>query len=327
MAEFDVIRRLRQIVSSDEAAAHRLPVIGIGDDAAVLEIPPGQQLVVTTDTLLSGTHFFEDMAPSDLGHKSLAVNLSDLAAMGAEPAWFFLALTLPRVDTDWLDEFAHGIAGLAEESGIVLAGGDTTSGPLSVTITAMGLIGQGAAITRSGAREGDLIAVSGPLGDAGFALSQLAAGLKPGEQARRALDRPQPRLDLGRHLRGLATSCIDISDGLLADLGHILEASGVGAEVRLADLPGSPSLNEAGEQQRHELQLTGGDDYELCFTIPPSRKAELETIRRETGLPLVVIGQITGSGPLICRAPGGEIYQPEGRGFEHFAKSESETGQ
>jgi len=280
-------------------------------------------VVVTVDTLVSGTHFFEDMSPRDLGHKSLAVNLSDLAAMGAEPAWFFLALTLPQLDADWLDEFTHGIAGLAEASRIFLAGGDTTSGPLSVTITAMGLIGQGEAITRSGAREGDLIVVSGPLGNAALALGQRVAGIKPDKQAQCALDRPEPRLDLGRQLRGLATSCIDVSDGLLADLGHILEASGVGAEVRLADLPGSAILNELSELQRFELQLTGGDDYELCFTIPSGREAELESIRRGTGLPLAVVGQITGSGSLKCRMPDGKIYQPGGRAYEHFARPES----
>jgi thiamine-monophosphate kinase len=324
VAEFDVIRRLRQIVSGGEVTGHLVPIIGIGDDAAVLEVPAGQQLVVTTDTLLAGTHFFEDVAPRDLGHKSLAVNLSDLAAMGADPAWFFLALTLPALDNQWLGEFAHGIAELAAASGIILAGGDTTSGPLSVTITAMGLTGQGQAITRTGAREGDLIVVSAPLGDAAFALRQLAAGLKPHTEIRRALDRPEPRLDLGLRLRGLATSCIDVSDGLIADLGHILQASGVGAEISLADLPCSPSLRQLDEQQRFDLQLTGGDDYELCFTLSPGRAAELEQIRSETGLPLAIVGRINGSSQLVCRTPDGEIFLPKGQAYEHFARPENE---
>jgi len=280
-------------------------------------------MVVTTDTLVAGTHFLDDTTPSDLGYKSLAVNLSDLAAMGADPAWFFLALTLPELDTQWLDEFAFGIADLASATGVVLAGGDTTCGPLSVTITAMGLVEQGAAISRSGALEGDLIVVSAPLGDAAFALDQLSSGETADPQVRQSLDRPEPRLHLGQRLRGLATSCIDVSDGLMADLGHILQASGVGAEVQLEDLPCSQALSQAGEQKRYELQLTGGDDYELCFTVPPGRVAELDQIRRETGLPLTVVGRITGSSKLVFRTLSGDAYRPSGQAYEHFAKSEN----
>ena len=230
MAEFDLIRRLQQIVCSGPGSDRYQPVLGIGDDAAVLDVPDGQQLVVTTDTLVEGIHFLPGTAPRDLGHKSLAVNLSDLAAMGAEPAWFFLALTLPDADDEWLNEFAQGIAGLVRESGIHLAGGDTTGGPLSITITAVGLVARGQALTRSGARDGDFIAVSGVLGDASLALSMLKSKQTPDADLLDALHRPTPRLELGRRLRGLATSCIDISDGLIADLGHILERSGTGAE-------------------------------------------------------------------------------------------------
>jgi thiamine-monophosphate kinase len=319
MAEFDMIRRLQQIVCGGGDAGRHAPLIGIGDDAAVLEVPPGQQLVVTTDTLVAGTHFRSDAPPRDLGHKSLAVNLSDLAAMGAEPAWFLLALTLPESDSQWLDEFALGIAELAERTEIALAGGDTTCGPLSVTITAMGLVDQGQAITRSGAAAGDLIVVSGLLGDAALALQIQSSGRSVDEPLRRALDRPEPRLELGRRLRGLATAAIDISDGLTADLGHILRASGVGAEIDLADLPCSRALRQLDEQARYELQLTGGDDYELCFTLAAQRRSELEAVRNETGLALPVIGRITGTGALVCRLPGGGDFVPARRAYEHFA--------
>ena len=218
MSEFDLISRLQEIISTGPGSC----VIGIGDDAAVLDVPPDRQLVVTTDTLVQGVHFRPQMPAGDLGHKALAVNLSDLAAMGAEPAWYFLALTLPAVDSAWLDSFAEGMAKLAEDAGIELAGGDTTAGPLSITITALGLVEGGQALTRNGAQEGDLVAVSGVLGEAAFACKSLDVGITPDANARRALDHPIPRLSLGRCLRELATSCIDLSDGLLADLGHIL---------------------------------------------------------------------------------------------------------
>jgi thiamine-monophosphate kinase len=201
MAEFDLIQRLRQIVTDAPGSQRNAPVIGIGDDAAVLEIPTGRQLVVTTDTLLENTHFFADIAPGDLAHKALAVNLSDLAAMGAEPAWFFLALTLPELRMNWIDQFASSLASLARDSGIVLAGGDTTSGPLSVTITAMGFVVPGQALTRSGAGEGDYVVVSGSLGDAALDLRNWKPGESSGESAA-ALLRPEPRLSLGESLVG-----------------------------------------------------------------------------------------------------------------------------
>lgn len=318
MAEFDLIRRLQQIICESPETRFK-PVLGIGDDAAILEVPPEHQLVVTTDTLLEGTHFFSNTSPRDLGHKALAVNLSDLAAMGAEPAWFFLALTLPELNSGWLDEFALGIAGLASDSGIHLAGGDTTSGPLSVTITAMGLVEQGGALTRSGAVEGDLVAISGTLGDAALAVSLLQSGATPEKASLEALNHPEPRLELGQRLRGLATSCIDISDGLVADLGHILKQSGVGADIQLADLPFSEILENVGEAERWDYQLTGGDDYELCFTIAPTRLAEMERIMIDIGLPLTVIGRITHTEQLALKTPSGGVYHPAGRAYEHFA--------
>jgi thiamine-monophosphate kinase len=319
MAEFDLIRRLRRVISAGPMAGPHSCVIGPGDDAAVLAVPPGQQLVVTTDTLVEGVHFHPQMPAVDLGHKALAVNLSDLAAMGADPAWFFLALTLPAVDHDWLDPFAEGMANLAASAGIELAGGDTTSGPLSITITALGLVESGQALTRAGAREGDLIIVSGVLGGAAFARKDLAAGNLPDATARRALDHPLPRLDLGRCLRGLATSCIDLSDGLLADLGHILLASEKGAEIELECLPAPACLMSVEEQERLQLQTAGGDDYELCFTLPPGQAGELDRIAQESGADLTVIGKITASPELLCKTRNGGVYLPSESGYQHFS--------
>jgi len=258
MSEFDLIRQLHERINGGGSSAC---VVGIGDDAAVLEIPPNRQVVVTTDTLVEGIHFLSSSDAQNLGHKALAVNLSDLASMGAEPAWFFLALTLAAPDQAWLESFARGMGNLARSAGIVLAGGDTTSGPLSITITAMGLVEPGMALTRDGARSGELIVVSGQLGDAALALETLKAGGIPGPASRAALECPEPRLQLGRQLRGLATSCIDISDGLVADLGHILEASAAGAEIDIDLLPGSTSMAGLAVAQRRQLQICGGDDY------------------------------------------------------------------
>jgi thiamine-monophosphate kinase len=320
MSEFDLIRRLRQIISAGPLAGRRPCVIGPGDDAAVLAVPPDRQLVVTTDTLVQGVHFRQQTPAADLGHKALAVNLSDLAAMGADPAWFFLALTLPAIDFGWLDPFAEGMASLATSAGIELAGGDTTAGPLSITITALGLVESGQALTRAGAQEGDLVVVSGALGCAAIACNDLAAGNLPDATARRALDHPIPRLNLGRRLNGLATSCIDLSDGLLADLGHILLASGKGAEIELERLPVPACLDGLEEPERLELQTAGGDDYELCFTIPPDRESELEPMANETGIGLTVIGRITASQELLCKTRDGAVYHPPGRGYEHFTE-------
>ena len=278
MSEFDLIRQLHERINGVDGRGSSACVVGIGDDGAVLDIPQDRQLVVTTDTLVEGVHFLDTTDAQSLGHKALAVNLSDLASMGAQPAWFFLALTLPALDPSWLESFARGMGDLARSAGVVLAGGDTTSGPLSITITAMGLVEPGMALTRNGARNGDLVVVSGQLGDAAHALAIVKAGGVPGPASRAALECPEPRLRLGLLLRGLATSCIDISDGLAADLGHILEASAVGAEIDIDLLPGSASLVGLSEGQRRQMQICGGDDYELCFTISVNRLEELDRI-------------------------------------------------
>jgi thiamine-monophosphate kinase len=326
MSEFDLIRRLQEVICAPGARYRSQCALGIGDDGALLELPPQQpqrpqlQLVACTDTLVEGVHFPVGTAPEAIGHKALAVNLSDLAAMGAEPAWFLLALTLPSAAPAWLEPFAQGMARLASGASIFLAGGDVAAGPLNICVTALGLVEKGRALTRAGAAVGDLVVVSGRPGAAAHALAALQAGRVPDARERAALDFPQPRLELGLALRGLATACIDLSDGLLADLGHILEASGVGAELELRRLPCAESMAAMPEAERWRLQLAGGDDYELCFTLPAGLSAELDALRRRCGLDLTVIGRITAQKSLALRAPDGSPYRVERAGYEHFAE-------
>ena len=325
MSEFDLIRQLHERINGVDGSTPSACVVGIGDDAAVLDIPQDKQVVVTSDTLVEGVHFLTTTDAQSLGHKALAVNLSDLASMGAEPAWFFLALTLPAPDLSWLESFAQGMGDLARSAGVVLAGGDTTSGPLSITITAIGLVEPGMALTRDGARNGDLVVISGQLGNAAHALEVLKAGGMPDRASRAALECPEPRLQLGQQLQGLATSCIDISDGLVADLGHILEASAGGAEINIDLLPGSASLAGLPAAQRRHLQMCGGDDYELCFTIPVNRRKELDEIAKQCACPLTVIGKIDASGELVCTLANGNVFVSEGRGYDHFSENFNTT--
>lgn len=248
-------------------------MLGIGDDAALLQAPANQLLVTTTDTLISGVHFPIDTSPYDIGYKALAVNLSDLAAMGAEPAWVTLALTLPEANTQWLQEFTRGFFALASRYNVQLVGGDTTRGALSITVQAFGFVPPNRALRRSGAKPGDAIYVTGNLGDAGFALQQKM------EPFLVRLNRPEPRIETGLALRDIATSAIDISDGLVADLGHILKASGVGASLDVPVLPISSELLAAvGLEKAWQLALTAGDDYELCFTAPPDKPIDCGTL-------------------------------------------------
>ena len=310
MAEFDLIARIRQ-----RAASRGDVVLGIGDDCALLAPLPGQLLAVTMDTLNAGVHFPPETAPADIGWKALAVNLSDLAAMGAEPAWCTLALTLPHADAAFVDGFCDGFLALAAQHGVALVGGDTTRGPLSVSITAHGFVAAGEALRRDGARVGDEVWVSGTLGDAAGALRQWQAGapMAPALQAR--LDRPTPRVALGRALRGIASSAIDVSDGLLADLAHVCHASGVGAEIDVDALPASDALRAAFDADvRRTLQATGGDDYELCFTAPIAQRAALEALSRALALPLARVGRVVpGTGVACAALPQGTV------GYQHFA--------
>lgn len=315
--EFDLIEVIRARVD----VARGDVALGIGDDAALLDVPAGQGLVACTDTLVSDVHFPAGTAPEDIGWKALAVNLSDLAAMGAEPGWALLALTLPDADAVFVERFAEGFAELARVHGIVLAGGDTTQGPLAVTVTALGFVPQDLALTRSGARIGDAVFATGTLGNAAGALRLLRDSPESGVGLRARLDRPQPRITAGLALRGVASACIDVSDGLLADLGHVCMASKVGAEIEADALPVSPALAASFDAKTcRDLALAGGDDYELCFTAPAARETEiLETLAR-IGCGAKRIGRIVaGSGVRVLDAGGNEIEIARA-GWEHFSR-------
>lgn len=319
MSEFDLIQRY---FTRPTPGA----ILGVGDDAALLKIGNGMELAVSTDMLVSGTHFFADADPLLLGHKALAVNLSDLAAMGAMPRWATLSLSLPSVDESWLEKFSHGFFSLAEQYGVELIGGDTTRGPLNLSITIMGEVPQGSALRRDGAKPDDDIWVSGTLGEAALALSHLQGHLiLPPEifdECAVRLHRPQPRIELGLALRGIASSAIDISDGLLADLGHVIERSGVAAEIFVEGLPNRFVGISAGQDWGAQVQrciLAGGDDYELCFTAPVTRRVEIGKISDTLDLPLTRIGKITAGQGCTVRAADGSTIQIKEPGYDHFA--------
>nr|WP_207168512.1 thiamine-phosphate kinase [Thiocystis violacea] len=294
--------------------------LGVGDDCALLSVPAGHALAVSIDTLASGIHFFPDCDPEHLGHKSLAVGLSDLAAMGADPAWSTLALTLPSADEDWVRAFSRGFTRLSQAHGIRLVGGDTTRGPLSVSVQVHGFVPLGAAIRRSGARLGDLVCVSGTLGDAGLALRQMLEGTDVDPALRRRLELPEPRVALGRGLRGIASAMIDLSDGLAGDLGHILRASGVGAELDLMRLPLTPAVaNAVRKDADWSLPLSSGDDYELCFCIPRERIEDARRLGVGLGCPVSVVGVISDQPGLRCRQANGDLLNAVRGGFDHFA--------
>ena len=293
--------------------------LGVGDDCAVLSIPAGKELVVSIDTLVEGVHFFKDSDPERLGHKSLAVNLSDLAAMGAEPAWATLALTLPAVNEDWLEAFCRGFSRLAAAHNVQLIGGDTTSGPLNISIQAHGFVTAGAALRRDGAQPGDLIYVTGRLGDAGLALRTAGNAAVPASVQSR-LDLPTPRLEEGQALAGLAHAAIDISDGLISDLGHICDASGVGATLHVEKLPCSQAVRDyIHANSDWSLPLSAGDDYELCITIPPEKQAAAERLAADFECGLTPIGRIEASAGIRCLTADGQAVQLCASGYEHFS--------
>ena len=291
--------------------------LGIGDDAALLDPDPDSYLVVSTDTLVSGIHFFPDAAPTDIGYKALAVNLSDMAAMAALPRWFTLALTLSEAQMahEWLDGFARGLAEPARNYDIALVGGDLCKGPPAVTIQIIGECPKGREIRRNGANAGDRIYVSGELGSAAFALEMLKSGRTPHPDCHSRLLRPDPRVELGISLRGIASAMIDISDGLLADLGHLLHAGSVGARVDIDALPYHERLDaEPDPAQKWRCILSGGDDYELCFTVPRDRQKQLESV----DYPVFRIGEITAEKGLRCVRNDGTEYVPDRTGYRHF---------
>ncbi|MGH8136732.1 MAG: thiamine-phosphate kinase [Steroidobacteraceae bacterium] len=319
LSEFALIERYFR-----KCGAMRADVrLGVGDDAALLECPAGAELVAAIDTLVAGVHFPHGSPPASIGHRALAVNLSDLAAMGARPAWALLALTLPGVDERWLEEFTAGLAALARAHDVALVGGDTTSGPLCVTVQIMGHVPRSTSLLRTGGRPGDLLFVSGTPGDAAAGLaieqSRLRAASEADGYLRKRFLYPSPRLALGDGLRGYASACIDVSDGLLGDAAKLACASGCGAEIAISDVPVSELLvSVVGDQRARELALTGGDDYELCFTVPP---AEVNRLRHN--LP----PQRWGYGCIgaLREAPGtvvtsaGNVIEFSHSGFDHFA--------
>lgn len=322
--EFALIGRYFRTAQLERATDASATALGIGDDAALLQLAAGQQLVVSTDSLLAGVHFPERYPPAELGYRALAVAVSDLAAMTATPLAFTLALSLPAVDEPWLQAFSLGLAAAARDFAINLIGGDTTRGPLNIGVTVLGQVPAGQALTRSGARGGDLLCVGGPLGDgaAGLAVVQgesLPAGLAIAGQdyLQQRFWRPQPQLLLGQQLRGVASAGLDISDGLLADAEHIAESSGVALHINAAQLPGSEALSAWAPRQKLDWMLRGGDDYVLLFTLPAREKARIAQWRA-AGHAVSVIGSVhAGSGVLLDVGKG---YVPVAgeRGYQHF---------
>ena len=298
-------------------------VLGVGDDCALLAPAPGMQLAVSTDMLVEGRHFLPTVPPTHLGHKALAVNLSDLAACGAEPLVFTLAIALPRADPGFLEPFAQGLFALAEAHRVDLVGGDTTAGPLNICITVFGQVPAGLALRRSGARPGDDLWVSGRLGDARLALEcfrgRVALDADAFAEARRAMELPQPRVALGLALRGVATSAIDLSDGLVGDLGHVVAASGVAARVEAQALPRSAVLARLPVALQLECLLAGGDDYELLFSAPPGREAAVRAAAATAAVEVTRIGCIEPGAGVVIAGPDGAPLAAGFRGFDHFA--------
>ena len=318
--EFDLIQRIRQRAGTRDDV-----VLGIGDDAALLQPPVGRQLVVAMDALNAGVHFPVDTTPADIGWKALAVNLSDLAAMGAEPAWCTLSLSLPEPDAAWLDAFLDGFLDLADRHRVSLVGGDTTRGPLSVCVTVHGFVEPERALRRDGARVGDDVWVTGTLGDAAAALSHLLAGqgtlaeAEPLAALRRRLDRPEPRVAVGLALAGIAHAAIDVSDGLLADLGHVARASGVSIHVDVDALPTSDPLQATLDAEaRRALQATGGDDYELCFTAPVHARDRIVSLAARLGQGIARIGRVTEGEGVHAHRADGTGWHPRRSGYSHF---------
>ena len=341
--EFDLIKRYFNTQNTQRSDV----ILGIGDDAAILEVPAGQQCIYSCDTLVSGRHFAIDAPPQTIGHKALAVSLSDCAAMGATPAWVSLALTLPTVDDQWLQQFCAGFFALLTASNATLIGGDLSQGPLSITVSVHGLVPRGTALTRSGAQPGDGIYVTGCLGGAGLAYLTQQQSPQPHYHVTQVdylellalLQTPQPRLAQGFVLRGLASAAVDISDGLAADLGHILEHSHCSAQINLADIPIHPIVNkQLSSRQACKVAMTAGDDYELCFCMPEKYLDVLQQRWQPEWIPYHRIGSITAHvqktqdsiqttttgeqtqlTELLLQWPNGEVLQLDQFGYQHFS--------
>jgi thiamine-monophosphate kinase len=327
LGEFELIRRF--FIRGDEQRRGSGVILGIGDDAALLEVPKDSELVAAVDAIVAGRHFPEDAGARTIGHRALAVNLSDIAAMGATPLWATMALTLPSADPDWLGDFAAGFLDLADAHGVTLVGGDTTRGSLTVSVQILGHVPRGTALRRSGARAGDLLVVSGTLGDA-------AAGLAlRGERPTRAGDRnadeliqrfeyPQPRVQLGVHARGIASAAMDLSDGLVGDLAKLAQGSGVAAHVNVEQLPLSSALRAAVSADRaRDYALAGGDDYELLLAVPAERFGELEAAADRLNLLLTTIGELR-AGTGVTWSLSGSDFEPRVSGYDHFAQASTQ---
>lgn len=321
MKEFEMIKRF----FTEQVIKRKDVLLGIGDDCAIVSPSERQNIAITTDTLVAGVHFPHETSARAIGHKSIAVNLSDLAAMGAEPTWISLAITLPEADLQWVEEFCIGVFELCEFYNVQLIGGDTTQGPLSITVTAQGLVPKNKHLSRSGAKAGDWIYVTGEIGDAALALkhifNEVVVESDYLECVRKRLDYPRPRVLAGQALREYASSAIDLSDGLLADLGHICAASHVGANIVLDDLPISNALRDTvGLEKACEIALAGGDDYELLFTVCEDNKVGMETALANTGNTITCIGQINRS-EKITSTLNSKSVPIRAKSFEHFASS------
>ncbi len=300
-------------------------VLGVGDDCALLQPSAGMLLAVSTDMLLAGRHFFPDADPHKLGHKALAVNLSDLAAMGADPRWALLAVALPDINEEWIARFADGFFRIADRFKVELIGGDTTRGSLAMSVTVIGEVPPDLSLRRDAAIAGDDIWLSGSTGEAALALAHLQGRAQLQGAARddclARLHTPEPRVELGGRLRGIARGAIDISDGLIADLGHVLEASGVGADLSWESLPRARAIAACRDEAlANDCLLAGGDDYELLFTVPPYKRGQVETVAKDLGLPLTRIGVvIPGESTATVRDAKGKSVPVTRKGFDHFA--------
>jgi len=309
MNEFGLIREYFNWPIKDPSVT-----LGVGDDAALLSLEKGDQVVTTIDTLVEGVHFSASTPAKDIAHKSLAVNLSDIAAMGAKAKYFTLAITLPKINKSWLQEFSDSLRQLSGQYEVSLVGGDTTRGPLNITITLIGIVESSKALTRSGARPGDGIYVSGTIGDAGFCLWKLSNGLIPSNQELKRLNCPIPRVELGLVLKNLASACIDVSDGLEQDLSHILKASSVGAIIEVEKIPISEALlDHIKDSNDWSIPLCGGDDYELCFTIPEGKEEALKIVSESCNVNITRIGIVSESLGLQI-----EGFDGPRKSYQHF---------
>jgi thiamine-monophosphate kinase len=325
MDEFELIGRYFARAGAKRADV----VLGVGDDAALLRVPEGSELAAAVDTLVEGRHFPAGADPHSIGHRALAVNLSDIAAMGAVPAWATLALTLPRADAEWLDGFARGFGELASTHGVSLVGGDTTAGPLTISVQILGHVPRGSALRRGGGKEGDVLAVTGTLGDAGAGLA-LALGTletKDPEAARelaRRFEYPTPRVDFGIAARGIASAAMDLSDGLVGDLPKLARASGLGAAVEVGKLPISRALSAASDpKQSLAWALGGGDDYELLIAVAPGRYGALAAQADQLNLRLTPIGELRRGNAVTWTSHGAE-FEPQSKGFDHFRRASTQ---